>query len=196
MYDIARSKGFVELRWSGWRKERADSPLRNTYRSWCDAIAVPAIFLHKSAEGVDEVLIDLTPLRAPQSYRFAADVCLEVAADGHVEPAAPRDPAWMELSALRSVDTSGEAGMDEEKANSGTPQAVNEDAYRREPIYRLPMYAVSWLRPRSEAKALAKQLAVRFQTVKKGNKGRTKDRGAPRRAPGKSRRHGGYGIEG
>ena len=194
MYDIARNKGFVELRGSGWRKERADSPLRNTYRSWCDAVAVPAIFLHKGAEGVDEVVVDLTPLRSPQAYPLAAESCLEVAADGRVEPAAPRDLAWMELSALHEAEASTNQQEEYKTADDNLP--VEEEAYRREPIYRLPMYTVSWLRPRSEAKALAKELAVRFETAGKGNRGRTKARGAPRRTPGKSRRHGGYGIEG
>ena len=31
------SKGFLEVAGSGWRKERRDAPLLNTYRSYCDA---------------------------------------------------------------------------------------------------------------------------------------------------------------
>ena len=47
LFDLARTKGFVEIGGSGWRKQRSDSPLVNTYRSWCDARGVCAIFLHK-----------------------------------------------------------------------------------------------------------------------------------------------------
>lgn len=34
-------------------------------------------------------------------------------------------------------------------------------AYIKEPIYRLPMFCITWLCPRSEAKALCKRLGVR-----------------------------------
>ena len=67
------------------------------------------------------------------------------------------------------------------------------DAYRDDPIYRLPMYAVVWRRPRSEAKTLAKSLAERFG-IAEAPKGRGKVKGAPKVKPGKSRRSGGYGI--
>jgi hypothetical protein len=36
-FDTAVRKGFLESAGSGWRKERRDSPLLNTYRSFCDA---------------------------------------------------------------------------------------------------------------------------------------------------------------
>jgi hypothetical protein len=39
LYDLARRKGFLEISGSGWRKQRSDAPLANTYRSWCDAVA-------------------------------------------------------------------------------------------------------------------------------------------------------------
>jgi len=36
-FDTAVRKGFLDSAGSGWRKERRDSPLLNTYRSFCDA---------------------------------------------------------------------------------------------------------------------------------------------------------------
>lgn len=218
MYDIARTKGFVELRGSGWRKERSDSPLRNTYRSWCDSIAVPAIFLHKGGDGVDEVIIDLTPLRSPESFGTAAAACLTLADDGRIEPLAPRDPSWMYLTSRtdgRTEEAESEAEVEVTGPSVPPPPSTTlpadlagtdltplppeirdaADAYRREPIYRLPMYAISWVRPRAAAKTLAKDLAAQFGTVGK-TQGRSKSKGAPRRKAGKSRKHGGYGIEG
>jgi len=65
LYDAARSKGFVEIGGSGWRRQRSASPLVNTYRSWCDARGVPAIYVHKDRDGTDEVVVDLAPLRTP-----------------------------------------------------------------------------------------------------------------------------------
>lgn len=47
LFDLARKKGFVEVAGSSWRRERSDSPLVNTYRNWCDARGICAIFLHK-----------------------------------------------------------------------------------------------------------------------------------------------------
>lgn len=190
LYDFARRKGFVEIAGSGWRKQRSDAPLVNTYRSWCDARGVPAIYVFKGSGEADEVLADLSPLRTPLQFEAAAAFCLESAADGAIE---------------FSGGMQGEAS-DEEESAAPPPQsgemfelAQLEDAYRNEPIYRVPMYAIAWLRPRGEAKQLAKQLAERLGTPqqpkgKAAAKGRSKERGAPKVKPGKSRRHGGYGI--
>ncbi|EOD03801.1 hypothetical protein EMIHUDRAFT_259824, partial [Emiliania huxleyi CCMP1516] len=71
LYDLARSKGFVEVAGSGWRSQRADAPLVNTFRSWCDARGVAAIFLHKGSD-VDQVVLDLSPLRRPAEFANAA----------------------------------------------------------------------------------------------------------------------------
>ena len=42
-FDFACKKGFVEIDGSGWRKQRRDAPLANTYRSYCDARAQPVV---------------------------------------------------------------------------------------------------------------------------------------------------------
>ena len=95
LYDMARSKGFVEIAGSGWRRQRSDAPLCNTYRSWCDACAQPAIVLHKSSDGIDTVVLDISPLRTPEAYETAAafSLSLETATGGWIdaEGAAP-DP--------------------------------------------------------------------------------------------------------
>ena len=170
LYDFARQKGFVEIGGSGWRRQRSDAPLVNTYRSWCDARGVPAIYLHKSHDGNDEVVADLSPLRTPLAFEQAAAFCLADAPDGSVE--------------FEGQGDGGDAFNLEELV----------EAYRDEHIYRVPMYAVVWPRPRSEAKALAKGLAERLATAEKKPKGRGKAKGAPAVKPGKSRRSGGYGI--
>ena len=71
--------------------------------------------------------------------------------------------------------------------------AARTDDFANLPIHRLPKYTLAWHRPRPEAKALAKALAARLATADKP-KGRAKALGGPRIKPGKSRRHGGYGI--
>jgi len=188
LYDFARKKGFVEIGGSGWRRQRSDAPLVNTYRSWCDARGVPAIYLHKSSDAADELLADLSPLRTPLSFESAAAWCLVDAPDGVIE---------FEGSAAITADDDEEAeeAVADANASGAFDLEALVDAYREEPIHRLPMYAVVWRRPRSEAKQLAKRLAERLATVApKESKGRAKARGAPSVKPGKSRRSGGYGI--
>ena len=85
LYDFARRKGFVEVGGSGWRRQRSDAPLVNTYRSWCDARGVPAIYLHKARDGEDEVVADLSPLRTPLAFEDAAAFCLTAEPNGDIE---------------------------------------------------------------------------------------------------------------
>jgi hypothetical protein len=169
MFDFARKKGFVEIAGSGWRRQRSDAPLVNTYRSWCDACAHPAIFLHKGTD-YDNVVVDLSPLRTPLLFEKAAAFCLENAPDG--------------TAGFDSFD--GEGGGSEDLVN----------ACLKRPIYQVPAFNVVWARPRAEAKVLAKGLAARLGIDQQKSKGRKKVSGAPNRKPGKSRRHGGYGIGG
>jgi len=193
LFDAARRKGFVEVTGSGWRRQRSDAPLVNTYRSWCDARGVPAIYVHKASHGIDEVVVDLSPLRTPfvGGFDAAAAFCLADAPDGVVEF---EDPPRDDDIAVDEVVADSEAPMFQLEALA--------DAYREQPIYRLPMYAVAWTRPRAEAKTHAKALALRLGTsdLAKGSsgrrdaKGRAKEKGAPRVKPGKNRRSGGYGI--
>ena len=72
----------------------------------------------------------------------------------------------------------------------GEAEDIVEDEAR--PIHQLPRYELAWQAPtRAEAKALAKGLASAFgHAPKKASGGKS----APRVKPGKSRRHGGYGI--
>ena len=209
LYDMARSKGFVEIAGSGWRRQRSDAPLCNTYRSWCDACAQPAIVLHKSSDGIDTVVLDISPLRTPEAFETAAafSLSLETATGGWIdaEGAAP-DPTEA-AGAAAGAHGAGAHGAGEEARVLADAEASAEDilsgradAFQTEPIHRLPRYHVAWQRPRPEGKALCKLLAQQWrtaQTAKKGGggaKGMKKARGAPQVKPGASRRHGGYGI--
>ena len=157
LYDLARRKGFLEMAGSGWRKQRSDAPLANTYRSWCDAAAVGCLVLHKS-NPLDELVLDLSPLRSPASFTDAAAFCLSLpgAADGVIVEAGS--------SLSRELPTgygaeAGEEAEEAEEAEEGVQSgaellAARADAFATEPIYRLPALAISWARPRSDAKAL------------------------------------------
>lgn len=205
LYDLARQRGYVEISGSGWRRQRSDAPLVNTYRSWCDARAIPAVYIHKGSAGDDEVVVDLSPLRAPAQFEAAAAFCLSLETAGGTleayEGIGTGIDAADELSSTDAVALSV-AGPPAEPINQERSDVVEEfmlareAEYSSEPLHRLPKYTVAWLRPRPEAKGLAKMLAEQLGTAQptKGNKGRSKSMGGPRVKPGKSRRHGGYGI--
>ena len=72
-YDRAKARGFVEVAGSAWRKERRDAPLLNTWRNWCDAVALPSVSVQKGTD-VDLVVLDLSPLRRPDVLEVAAAV--------------------------------------------------------------------------------------------------------------------------
>ena len=76
-FEQARNKGFLEMGSSGWRSERRDAPLHNTYRSLCDARGQPAIVLHKQDGGIDMLVVDISPLRTPHLFESIAQCCLD-----------------------------------------------------------------------------------------------------------------------
>jgi len=209
LYDLARRKGFLEIAGSGWRKQRSDAPLANTYRSWCDAVGVPCLVLHKG-NPLDELVLDLSPLRTPAGFTEAAAFVLTLpgAADGAlVEGEAVEGAARLESTEEpqeREEGEEGDASGEEQPQGSADILAARADAFATEPIHRLPWYALSWARERPNAKTLAKLLAAELTLPaigprasyrsSSGAKGRPKAKGAPAIKPGKSRRHGGYGI--
>ena len=119
----------------------------------CDAAALACLVLHKG-NPFDELVLDLSPLRSPERFTDAAAFCLSLpgAADGVIVEAG---------SSLSSELPTGDAGAGEageEGVQSGAELlAARADAFATEPIYRLPALAISWARPRSDAKALVRQ---------------------------------------
>jgi hypothetical protein len=177
LFDQARRKGFLEVAGSGWRSQRREAPLLNTFRSLCDARGQASVILHKDKSGVDELVVDISPLRNVESFPDVADECLKQAVDGNV---------LFQGSGLEEKQEDGEdmvLALKEEK----------ESAWSSRPIYQLPPYCLVWKLPRSEAKALGKRMANAFDTIE-GNVSPSKTRKPIGVKPGKGRRHGGYGI--
>lgn len=178
-FDRARQHGFLQVAGSGWRSQRREAPLLNTHRSLCDARGQVSIVLHKGNAGVDDLVVDLSPLRTPDEFDQIASVCLESQSggqimfqSGNVEDNLPDD------------DDTGEAEQD--------LTSDSENPWTNKPIYQLPPYCVAWLQlPRSDAKALGRKLSLLFDTAEGERAPSKKPIGVK---PGKSRRHGGYGI--
>jgi hypothetical protein len=67
-----------------------------------------------------------------------------------------------------------------------------DDDWGRRPLYQLSPYFLSWRLSRQQGKQIGKYLGILFDNVEeKGTDSKTKPKGVK---PGKSRRHGGYGI--
>ena len=168
LFDQARRKGFLEVAGSGWRSQRRDAPLLNTYRSLCDARGQASIILHKDKTGVDEIVIDLSPLRCHAAFHDVAVKCVEHQPDGEIV-----------------------LGNSNENNLLTIWEDVESKSWSERPIYQLPPYCVAWRLPRGEAKAVGKKMARLFDTVEKTAVRSKKPIGVKH---GKGRRHGGYGI--
>ena len=189
LYDMARRKGFVEIGGSGWRKQRRGAPLVNSYRNWCDARAVPVVYLYKGSQGIDEVQLDLSPLRIPNEFHALALKCAG-AAPGAVLEAYEADGAIAESEEDRQQQQlQGGGVIGSPAAMDSQLVAVLTEAYVTEPIHRVPMYSVCWSLERSEAKDLCKRLAAAFECMEEGAKagGASRTRGMPQVKAGKSR---------
>lgn len=158
-FDLARGRGFLEVKGSAWRSQRREAPLLNTYRSLCDARGQPSIILHKGNPGEDALVLDLSPLRTPVEFSRIAQDCASLFPD---------------------PDVCFQEGMDDD-----------DEVWWTRPIYQLPPFCVAWELGRSEAKTRAKELAIQFGTAE-GKRAKSKKPTGVK--PGKSRRHGGYGI--
>jgi hypothetical protein len=176
LFDQARRKGFLEVAGSGWRSQRREAPLINSYRSLCDARGQVCIVLHKGNTGVDEVVLDLSPLRLPETFhRLEMEVIDFVNMPTSYKPSEDESPLTIDESNL------------EDETNIDTP----DDPWNSRPIYQLPTFCISWETARSDAKELCKKLAIEFGTIEKNV---LKSKKPNHVSAGKSRRHGGYGI--
>jgi hypothetical protein len=177
-FDLGRSNGFLQVAGSAWRSQRREAPILNTYRSLCDAKGQVSIVLHKQNDGIDELVIDLSPLRLPDTFESVAHRCLEEYAGGEVI-----------FQVAETLNTDGSDNEDE-SAPVVDQEKVN-DPWETRPIYQLPPFCVSWELPRSEAKTLGKKFAALFGTAEGKRASSKRPVGVK---AGKSRRHGGYGI--
>lgn len=173
LFDQARRKGFLEVAGSGWRSQRREAPLLNSYRSLCDARGQANVVLHKGNTGSDELVIDLSPLRNPETFDEIAKKCLGLCAGGEI------------------ISQIGKEESEERSDDESNEDAEEVSPWETRPVYSLPPHCITWELPRPEAKALGKRMAEVFDTTE-GRVARSRKPVGVK--PGKSRRHGGYGI--
>jgi len=186
LFDQARRKGFLEVAGSGWRSQRRDAPLINTYRSLCDARGQVCIVLHKGNTGLDdELVIDLSPLRLPDTFEaLGGDIVSFVQL--------PVDDSNIDLEAPEEIvsEDASEDDNDYGNDNDGDDDA-DLIAWEERPIYQLKPYCITWKIDRSEGKAVGKKLATVFKTAEPKASTSKKPNHVKH---GKNRRSGGYGI--
>ena len=87
-FDLAKKLGFVQLRGTGYRRERKGSPLANIHRQLCDALARPCVEIHRGlgADAVDEVVVDVSPLRPTEPGGLDAAFAVLRALEAEVMP--------------------------------------------------------------------------------------------------------------
>jgi hypothetical protein len=141
-WDLAKKRRFLQLRGTGWRKERGDSPLANIYRNYCDAVDIPCISIVRAIgidANVDHVIVDFSPLRSSDIQPLATS-CIEHAKSF--------------TSMVEYVDNS-----DIEKLGWGSLEQV----LGGEPIWRVPVLAlVVGFSLRSDSKRFAEYVAVKY----------------------------------
>ena len=171
LFDLARSKGLLVVAGSAWRSQRRDAPLLNTYRSLCDAKGQACIVLHKGNQGVDSLVVDISPLRVPESFQNIAKTCVE------------------QVGMTGTIVSGSEVTLQDDEQI----EIINstDDPWESRPIYQLPPFSIAWELERTEAKELGKILVDLFKTAEGKRAASIKSIGIK---PGKSRRHGGYGI--
>lgn len=147
------------------------------------------IVLHKQNDGIDELVIDLSPLRMPETFADVAQRCLEEQAGGEIVFQGSSEEEVTAAAGITGNDEDTEE--EEESASPVEDQTGAENAWETRPIYQLPPFSITWKLPRSEAKAVGKKFATLFATAE-GKKGASRKPVGVK--PGKSRRHGGYGI--
>jgi hypothetical protein len=179
LFDQARRHGFLQVSGSGWRAERRDAPLLNSYRNLCDARGQVCIVLHKGNVGIDELVVDLSPLRLPDTFEQLERDLVQFVGLGPSCKTTEEEISKVQISSDKMT-------VEEE-----IPNMNHESPWECSPIYQLPLYCISWEIERSQGKALGKKLAEVFGTVEANVLNSKKPLHVK---PGKSRRHGGYGI--
>lgn len=138
-WNLAKARGFVILRGTGYRKERKGSPLCNIFRQFSDARAAPYISIQQGLgiDGRDEVFIDFSTLR--QKGEPVLELMDEVTRQC--------------LSMGASI---GEESHDDAKK---ALSFVSEDQFLKEPIWAIPPVRISFLiASRKEAKLMCVEL--------------------------------------
>ena len=143
-WELAKKRKFLQLRGTGWRKERGDSPLANIYRNHCDAKGIPYISIIRAIginEIEDKVVIDFSPVRV-LDLKNAAAQCIAIA---------------KEFPSLTTIDDGSDI------ATQGWQPEDIDRMLKEDVIWRIPAFGITvGFTVRAESKRFAEDVAVQL----------------------------------
>lgn len=134
----------------------------------------------------DKLVVDLSPLRLPDEFEVVGnELKKRILAEFDVES------SQMVNSDEKSIDIDDIDDATKRTLLEDNNGNTDKDDYETRPIYQIPSHYISWDVTRQEGKNIGKYLGQLFGNVEENVTKTTKPKGVK---PGKSRRHGGYGI--
>lgn len=162
--DRASKKGYLALAGAGNRRTRKGSPLANIHRQWCDARDKPQIILFKAVSGrpMDEVMVDLSPLRMNGLFDDPKQV-EEILVKWKTEILSAATIAGMGLCSDDDDDDESELVLDDLEPSDLvlTLSEISQETWASQPIWKLPMLSLGTFEgERAKAKLMASELAI------------------------------------
>lgn len=169
-YNTAKKMGFVQLRGTGYRRERKGSPLANIHRQLCDALGRACIEVHRGlgTDATDEVIVDLSPFRPVEAAELA--MALEVCMNVEKEFLLPL-PAADGAAAEGAQEAKTEVGNENEDLLAKwheTHTSFAEEDWQKKPVWELPVLSYIYDctgRDRNLAKKVAQEVHARLSKL-------------------------------
>jgi hypothetical protein len=169
--------GFVQLRGTGYRRERKGSPLANIHRQLCDALGRACIEVHRGlgTDATDEVIVDLSPFRPVEAAELAAalEVCVEV--EKEFLPPLPLPVDGAAVAAVAGGGAEGGTNTETETENDNllakwheTHTSFDENDWQKKPVWELPVLSYIYDctgRDRNLAKKVAQEVHARLSKL-------------------------------
>jgi len=169
-FERSERVGFVTLAGTGYRRGRKSSSLGNAHREWCDARGKPQIILCKASGGRprDNVIVDLSPLRL--GALSTGDTLLDDSLTKwkmDILTAAENSGMTLVVDYVEdNTETIRGEDDDDDDDESMLSHGVNGASWSTDPIWKLPAISIGVFEgERSNAKAMAKELAILWDTM-------------------------------
>jgi hypothetical protein len=164
IFDQAKRDGFLTVRGTGYRKNRKGSPVGNTFRQRCDALAQICVVVEKRSDS-DKVVIDFSTLRVWDDSKlvsFLLDTIFQSKHPEFYEALIAKDHNVVNNSQGGSSNTENENGKnDDNDASSSvfventTPRPLHWESVKTKPIWGVDERLLAVTCDREVAKSIA-----------------------------------------
>eukprot|EP01035_Chromulina_nebulosa_P023981 gene23981-31131_t len=160
-WEYAKLRRYLNLRGTGWRKERGDSPLANIYRNYCDAVGIPSI---RFEYGSSFKLIRIFSMSVPSFSSIMRGIGNTDLSDRVIVDFSPlREKNVASLVAICDEEASKYSGKVSSIDNSNLDNLGWGDmgkVFEEEPIWRIPVFSYEvTFSVRSDSKKFAEAIA-------------------------------------